>query len=59
LIIVTGAAGFIGRFVALRLLARGEKVLGVDDFNAYYDPSLKQARVQALLDHHSQPELPA
>jgi UDP-glucuronate 4-epimerase len=50
LIIVTGAAGFIGRFVALRLLARGEQVLGVDDFNAYYDPSLKEARVQALLE---------
>jgi UDP-glucuronate 4-epimerase len=49
LIIVTGAAGFIGRFVAQRLLDRGEQVTGVDDFNAYYDPALKQARVQALL----------
>jgi UDP-glucuronate 4-epimerase len=50
LIIVTGAAGFIGRFVALRLLDRGEQVVGVDDFNAYYDPELKEARVQALLE---------
>jgi UDP-glucuronate 4-epimerase len=51
LIIVTGAAGFIGRFVALRLLDRGEQVVGVDDFNPYYDPALKQARIQALLAH--------
>ena len=50
MIIVTGAAGFIGRFVALRLLDRGEQVIGVDDFNPYYDPALKEARIQALLD---------
>jgi len=50
LIIVTGAAGFIGRFVALRLLDRGEDVVGVDDFNAYYDPGLKEARIEALLE---------
>jgi UDP-glucuronate 4-epimerase len=49
LIIVTGAAGFVGRFVAQRLLARGETVVGVDDFNAYYDQQLKHARVEALL----------
>ncbi len=49
MIIVTGAAGFIGRFVCLRLLDRGEEVVGVDDFNPYYDPALKEARVQALL----------
>lgn len=47
-VLVTGAAGFIGAEVALRLLARGEKVLGVDDLNAYYDPSLKQARLRRL-----------
>ncbi|HEX8233277.1 MAG TPA: NAD-dependent epimerase/dehydratase family protein [Caulobacteraceae bacterium] len=51
MIVVTGAAGFIGRFVALRLLERGEEVVGVDDFNAYYDPALKQARVEALEAH--------
>jgi UDP-glucuronate 4-epimerase len=50
-IIVTGAAGFIGRHVALRLLERGEEVVGVDDFNAYYDPALKEARTQALSAH--------
>ena len=50
MIIVTGAAGFIGRFVALALLDRGEEVVGVDDFNAYYDPALKQARIGALLE---------
>jgi UDP-glucuronate 4-epimerase len=47
-IIVTGAAGFIGRFVALRLLDRGEDVVGVDEFNSYYDPALKEARVAEL-----------
>ncbi|MGH6902300.1 MAG: NAD-dependent epimerase/dehydratase family protein, partial [Geminicoccaceae bacterium] len=41
-IIVTGAAGFIGFHVSLALLARGERVIGVDDLNAYYDPALKQ-----------------
>ena len=49
MIIVTGAAGFIGRHVAERLLDRGEEVVGVDEFNAYYDPALKEARVQALV----------
>ncbi len=50
MIIVTGAAGFIGRFVSLALLDRGEEVVGVDEFNAYYDPALKEARVAALLE---------
>ena len=43
-IIVTGAAGFIGHAVSHRLLARGETVVGVDNFNDYYDPALKTAR---------------
>jgi UDP-glucuronate 4-epimerase len=47
-IIVTGAAGFIGMHVAARLLARGETVIGVDDFNTYYDPALKAARAARL-----------
>jgi nucleoside-diphosphate-sugar epimerase len=46
-IIVTGAAGFIGLHVVERLLARGETVIGVDVFNAYYDPALKNARAAA------------
>ena len=45
---VTGAAGFIGHAVAERLLARGERVIGVDNFNAYYDPALKEARAAHL-----------
>lgn len=47
-IIVTGAAGFIGHGVAHRLLDRGEQVIGVDNFNDYYDPSLKDARAATL-----------
>jgi UDP-glucuronate 4-epimerase len=47
-VIVTGAAGFIGCFVAERLLQRGETVIGVDNFNAYYDVALKEARAARL-----------
>jgi UDP-glucuronate 4-epimerase len=46
--IVTGAAGFIGSAVTERLSQRGERVVGVDNFNAYYDPKLKEARAEAL-----------
>ena len=44
-IFVTGAAGFIGSFVAERLLAAGHSVLGIDDLNPYYSPSLKRDRL--------------
>ncbi|HKP23439.1 MAG TPA: SDR family NAD(P)-dependent oxidoreductase [Dongiaceae bacterium] len=47
-IIVTGAAGFIGSYVTAALLDRGEQVLGIDSLNSYYDPALKQARLQRL-----------
>ena len=47
-VIVTGAAGFIGMHVAEHLLDRGETVVGVDVFNAYYDPRLKEARAARL-----------
>ncbi|QUD87493.1 SDR family NAD(P)-dependent oxidoreductase [Phenylobacterium montanum] len=47
-VLVTGAAGFIGRAVAERLLDRGEAVIGVDNFNAYYEVSLKEARAATL-----------
>jgi UDP-glucuronate 4-epimerase len=46
--LVTGAAGFIGFHTARRLLERGEEVVGLDNLNAYYDPSLKTARLQIL-----------
>ncbi len=48
-ILVTGAAGFIGSQLALRLLARGDEVVGLDNMNDYYDVSLKQARLDRLL----------
>lgn len=51
-IVVTGAAGFIGYHVSEKLLARGETVVGIDNVNAYYDPSLKDARL-ARLGRHS------
>ncbi|MEE9493898.1 MAG: NAD-dependent epimerase [Gammaproteobacteria bacterium] len=44
-ILVTGAAGFIGNALSLRLLARGNEVIGVDNLNDYYDISLKEARL--------------
>jgi UDP-glucuronate 4-epimerase len=47
-VLVTGAAGFIGYHTASRLLARGDEVIGVDDLNAYYDVSLKEARLARL-----------
>lgn len=49
-ILVTGAAGFIGHFVSERLLQRGCKVVGVDNLNDYYDPSLKEARLNRLYE---------
>jgi UDP-glucuronate 4-epimerase len=47
-ILVTGAAGFIGAAVCERLLGRGERVVGIDNLNSYYDPALKQARLARL-----------
>jgi UDP-glucuronate 4-epimerase len=47
-ILITGAAGFIGSAVALRVLERGDSVLGIDNLNPYYDVSLKRARLQRL-----------
>ena len=49
--LVTGAAGFIGYHVALRLLARGDAVVGLDNLNDYYDVSLKEARLAGLTSH--------
>ncbi len=50
-ILVTGAAGFIGRAVAARLLARGDNVLGLDNLNDYYAVSLKESRLGQLTPH--------
>ncbi|MGH8108701.1 MAG: NAD-dependent epimerase/dehydratase family protein [Arenimonas sp.] len=47
-VLVTGAAGFIGSYVCKALHARGEKVIGLDNFNDYYDPQLKRDRVKAV-----------
>jgi UDP-glucuronate 4-epimerase len=49
--LVTGSAGFIGFHLSLRLLERGDEVVGLDDLNAYYDPALKAARL-AILEKH-------
>ena len=50
-ILVTGAAGFIGHQTTLKLLARGDTVIGVDNLNDYYDVSLKEARLQDIAKH--------
>jgi UDP-glucuronate 4-epimerase len=47
-ILLTGAAGFIGLHVAQLLLDRGERVIGIDSLNSYYDPALKDARLELL-----------
>jgi len=50
-VLVTGAAGFIGMHTSLRLLERGDEVVGFDNLNAYYDPTLKEARLARLTSH--------
>ena len=47
-VLVTGAAGFIGAALSKRLLQRGDRVVGLDNLNDYYDPSLKQARLRQI-----------
>ncbi|EEC83914.1 hypothetical protein OsI_29969 [Oryza sativa Indica Group] len=47
-VLVTGAAGFVGAHCSLALRARGDGVVGLDNFNSYYDPSLKRARQRLL-----------
>jgi UDP-glucuronate 4-epimerase len=51
LVVVTGACGFIGSHVCEALLARGDRVVGVDNFNAFYSPRIKEAH-RALLEQH-------
>jgi len=50
-ILVTGATGFIGYHASEALLAAGERVVGIDNLNSYYDPALKQARLARLERH--------
>ena len=50
-VLITGAAGFIGSHLAERLLARGDEVIGVDNFNTYYDPAIKRRNVARALEH--------
>jgi UDP-glucuronate 4-epimerase len=52
LILVTGAAGFIGAHCCKALLAAGARVIGIDNLNAYYDPALKRARLTHLIGPH-------
>jgi len=50
-ILVTGAAGFIGSSLILRLLNRGDLVIGIDNHNDYYDPAIKEARLARHAEH--------
>jgi len=50
-ILLTGAAGFIGMTTSLKLLARGDEVVGLDNLNDYYDPTLKDSRLARLTPH--------
>ncbi|MCB1672974.1 MAG: NAD-dependent epimerase [Gammaproteobacteria bacterium] len=52
-ILVTGTAGFIGHALALRLLQRGDEIVGVDSLNDYYDVQLKRDRLAQLTDHNA------
>lgn len=50
-VLITGSAGFIGSALTLRLLERGDTVIGVDNHNNYYDPQIKEDRLARFADH--------
>lgn len=50
-VLITGAAGFIGSALSIRILDRGDEVIGIDNHNNYYDPSLKEARLLRHISH--------
>jgi len=50
-VLVTGSAGFIGSALSIRLLDRGDEVVGIDNHNDYYDPKLKEVRLARHADH--------
>ncbi|WP_415304914.1 NAD-dependent epimerase [Candidatus Pelagibacter sp. Uisw_090] len=51
MIVVTGSAGFIGSSLCIKLLERGDKLIGIDNHNNYYDPKIKEARLKRLLKY--------
>ena len=48
-ILVTGSAGFIGSALTIKLLTRGDTVIGIDNHNDYYDPRIKEARLDRFI----------
>jgi len=51
--LITGVAGFIGFHMARSLLEKGDRVIGIDNLNTYYDVSLKKARLEQIISHHN------
>lgn len=56
---MTGTAGFIGNHLALKLLERGDQVIGIDNLNDYYDVNLKKARLARILDYKNYTDIRA
>ena len=52
-VLVTGSAGFIGSALSIKLLDRGDEVVGVDNHNDYYNPDLKEARLARYINHEN------
>ena len=50
-VLVTGSAGFIGSALSIRLLERGDEIVGIDNHNNYYDPKIKEARLERLIKY--------